>query len=969
MICKEEVCLWFKSLNGSKRIEVLCCFLNMLLPLEIRFIGNCIETLGRKDYHYLRESECNANDITYVSTLKDVKDRISRSKVVVTLALLYSSSRLCANALYRILIEVNLNELVPLLDENDVKEVMLMFTMAVNHPAFTHDQKSVLRKHLDDLEEMLTNTAKKVEYCENSLQIATSLPSVSKVHVNSFSSASLPAIPISTVATVSSHRTTGSQFQISTAQTRLRFSPNQAFISALELLEVCEKTYRIRVTWTTDEQIEIFKTHQDVCSFHNRLLQLFPPEAKALCPDKFIPELPNIPLENKKDIKDDLVTKMKEYFRQLIIHLPLHLLNSHYVVKFFQPSKETFQFNSCILPEHNKFHSFTIYNSNLNDSSIAPLKTKTSQNTTKDELISSNKIIPKDLRSKHDIPKNKSVSSSSSSLYESPPASETESHSESPKTPRVTGKSGNLNIKIHQKEQYKSEFQQCNGDLHSELLDENLENRDDDDDLTRLGLNHHSVEVLRKLFDFKCSIPSNGLTKHLPNKICNSNSNKVLLHQHSSVATDNYPQINSESSSSSEYSSPPPSPPNSCHIHYSSSDDNLYERGTFMTPKIYDCQLTNNNQKETQKNKNCQKRMENKNISGKTKKTTSILKGKEENTSNPVEEQKNVHIISTNMPSNHQLSRPNTLPLHCPYLPLNGDQDSFQQISIPLKNSDIQSHIPSNRSATTSMNHIVNSPENEIKSISSVNSNTSSVNSNQMSPNGVHMHEIAAATRSQQVPEGVTTQYTSFISPIVHTSQQLNCTSSSSSLSSSSSSSSSPPSCVNNVTVNSMCPSPSMSSLVPNTNVTNTITYGCMGYIPQIFPPPISFLHPHTASQHNGFISPTVPAPSQASNFMYPIQNILPDLTYTSYHMQTPAPTPHPSSSPPAGFITFPGNCTYVQGTLPPTNAHIKPLTCYNCGGVGHRGCDCKETQDDIIKSAGQFHLNFIPVSKAVEIH
>lgn len=965
MICKEEVCLWFKSLNGSKRIEVLCCFLNMLLPLEVRFFGNCIENIGRKDYHYLRESECNANDVAYVTTLNDITDKICRSKVVVALALLYSSSRLCANALYRILIKVKLNELVPLLDDNEVKEVILMFTMAINHPAFTHDQKSILRKHLNEFEELINITSKKGENHGNSYQIPSSLSSISQIHMNSYSSTSLSTIPVSTVTTVTSHGSSES-LQISTSQATLRFSPNQAFISALELLDICEKTYRIRVTWITDEQIEIFKTHHDVCSFHNRLLQLFPPEAKVMCPDKFIPELPSITFENKNDGKDDLTSKMKEYFRQLLIHLPLHLLNSHYVVKFFQPSNETFQ-NNCTFPENVKLHSFTIYNSNLNDSSIASLKAKSLHNTIQDELIPSNNNTTKDIRSKHDIPNNNSISSSlssssSSSSYESPPASETESHSGSPKPPRVTIKAGNCNVKIHQKDQCKLELQQYNNDLQQELLGEKLQSKEDEE-LTRLGLNQHSVDVLRKFFDFKSGIPSNGLTNSGSNKIC-SNNKMIVHHNSSSLVKNNYSQINSESSSSSEYSSPPPSPPNSCHIHYSSSDDSLYERGTFSATN-YDCQSANTVQKDIQKNKNCQKRIENKNIPIKMKKaTTTISIGKEKEISNSIEEPKNSHITSMNLPSKHQLSRPNTLPLHCHYLPLsgNGEQDSFQRVSCTFINNEIQSHILSNRSTTASLTHAINSPENEI-SISSVNavtSNTSTINSNQMSPKR-HLQEITTASRShQQVPEGVTAQFNSFVPPAVHGSHHLNCTSSSSSSSS----------CVNNVTVNSMCPSPSMSSLVPTTNVTNTITYGCMGYIPQIFPPPIPFLHPHTASQHNGFISPTVPAPSQASSFMYPIQSIFPDLAYTSYHMQTPTPAPHPSSSsPPAGFVTFPGNCTYIQGTLPSTNAHIKPLTCYNCGGVGHRGCDCKETQDDIIKSAGQFHLNFIPVSKAVEIH
>ncbi|XP_044131044.1 zinc finger CCHC domain-containing protein 14 isoform X1 [Bufo gargarizans] len=148
---RDGVYRWFSELSSSQRIEFLCGLLDLCLPLELRFLGSCLEDLARKDYHWLRDSEIKANNPADLGSLTNLADEVVRSKLLVSLALLASDQREAAGVLCRTLTHLDciINNLGLQLNEGRAgDEFLLLFTMATNHPAFSFHQKQLLRKEL-----------------------------------------------------------------------------------------------------------------------------------------------------------------------------------------------------------------------------------------------------------------------------------------------------------------------------------------------------------------------------------------------------------------------------------------------------------------------------------------------------------------------------------------------------------------------------------------------------------------------------------------------------------------------------------------------------------------------------------------------------------------------------------------------------------------------------------------------------
>ncbi|XP_068117193.1 zinc finger CCHC domain-containing protein 14 isoform X2 [Hyperolius riggenbachi] len=151
----DTVYRWFSELSSWQRIEFLCGLLDLCLPLELRFLGSCLEDLARKDYHSLRDSEIKANNPADLGTLTNLTDEVVRSKLLVSLALLSSDNRGAAGVLCRTLTHIDsiINNLgLQLNDGRTGDEFLLLFTMATNHPAFSFHQKQLLRKELVHLQ-------------------------------------------------------------------------------------------------------------------------------------------------------------------------------------------------------------------------------------------------------------------------------------------------------------------------------------------------------------------------------------------------------------------------------------------------------------------------------------------------------------------------------------------------------------------------------------------------------------------------------------------------------------------------------------------------------------------------------------------------------------------------------------------------------------------------------------------------
>lgn len=130
----------------------MCTLLNMCLPFEVRYLGTCVEEIGKRDYNDLRDSEHHANNTSDVAelTTSSVMDKRTRRKLALYMALLHSCNYACAVILYKNLSNLDHQEITNLIngttfnvDDQPLEELLLLYTMALNHPAFTYEQKSV----------------------------------------------------------------------------------------------------------------------------------------------------------------------------------------------------------------------------------------------------------------------------------------------------------------------------------------------------------------------------------------------------------------------------------------------------------------------------------------------------------------------------------------------------------------------------------------------------------------------------------------------------------------------------------------------------------------------------------------------------------------------------------------------------------------------------------------------------------
>ncbi|KAF0041522.1 hypothetical protein F2P81_007420 [Scophthalmus maximus] len=155
---REGVYRWFSSLTSAQRAEFLCGLLDLCVPVELRFLGACLEDLARKDYHSLRDAEIKANNPADLSGLANLTDEVVRSKLLVSLALLGSDNREAAGVLHRTLTHTDAvinNYGLALNDGRTEEQLLLLFTMASNHPAFSFHQKQVLRQQLGQIQDIL----------------------------------------------------------------------------------------------------------------------------------------------------------------------------------------------------------------------------------------------------------------------------------------------------------------------------------------------------------------------------------------------------------------------------------------------------------------------------------------------------------------------------------------------------------------------------------------------------------------------------------------------------------------------------------------------------------------------------------------------------------------------------------------------------------------------------------------------
>ncbi|CAG9826133.1 unnamed protein product [Diabrotica balteata] len=164
MVCKEEVLVWFKDLESHNRIDLVYELLNMCLPFEVRFFGSCIEELGRLTYLELRGPSITANDVEKLS--KDgsfthgILDESVRHRLIIYMSLLSSNNCSVANWFYQNLLRTDsIDEYLKEKGKDEMvhSEFLLLFTMALHHPAFTFEQKQFFNRVLMSLIDIREN--------------------------------------------------------------------------------------------------------------------------------------------------------------------------------------------------------------------------------------------------------------------------------------------------------------------------------------------------------------------------------------------------------------------------------------------------------------------------------------------------------------------------------------------------------------------------------------------------------------------------------------------------------------------------------------------------------------------------------------------------------------------------------------------------------------------------------------------
>ncbi|MBZ3887150.1 Zinc finger CCHC domain-containing protein 2 [Sciurus carolinensis] len=319
---QERVYEWFGLVLGSaQRLEFMCGLLDLCNPLELRFLGSCLEDLARKDYHYLRDSEAKANGLLDPGPLADFREPAVRSRLIVYLALLGSENREAAGRLHRLLPQVDsvLKSLRATRGEGSrggaedepggqdgsgeqdaekdgsgpegggaepgaggglgfraQEELLLLFTMASLHPAFSFHQRVTLREHLERLRTALRGGPEEAEV--ESCNFAGSRAQNDTAHGDYLQS-----------------NETGLIEQAPIPQDGLTMAPHRAQREAVHIEKIMLKgvqrkradkywEYTFKVNWSDLSVTTVTKTHQELQEF---LLKL-PKELSSETFDKTI---------------------------------------------------------------------------------------------------------------------------------------------------------------------------------------------------------------------------------------------------------------------------------------------------------------------------------------------------------------------------------------------------------------------------------------------------------------------------------------------------------------------------------------------------------------------------------------------------------------------------------------------------------------------------------------------------------
>ncbi|XP_074755675.1 zinc finger CCHC domain-containing protein 2 isoform X4 [Athene noctua] len=353
---KETVYEWFGLVLGSaQRLEFMVGLLDLCNPLELRFLGSCLEDLARKDYHCLRDSEAKANGLSDPGQLGDFRDPAVRSKLIVYLALLGSENREAAGRLHRLLPQVDSilqscparrpqagaaeeegaeeEDVVVVMDgagENGQaslpaaqglgfgaqEELLLLFTMASLHPAFSFHQRVTLREHLERLRRALCGDQEEEGFGRHQAQNDFSHSDCMSSNESSLlerTAAPHDGLPMA------SHRPQREAVHIE--KITLKGVPRKRADKHLE--------YTFKVTWSDLSVTCVTKTHQELQEF---LLKL-PKELSSEAFDKTILRALNQGFQKREERRH---ADLEPIIRQLFSNTSQAFLQNQRVYNFFQ---------------------------------------------------------------------------------------------------------------------------------------------------------------------------------------------------------------------------------------------------------------------------------------------------------------------------------------------------------------------------------------------------------------------------------------------------------------------------------------------------------------------------------------------------------------------------------------------------------------------------------------------------------
>ncbi|CAF2368276.1 unnamed protein product [Rotaria sp. Silwood2] len=279
MLNQEEIHRYFNHLTGAKRIEFLYGLLHLCQPLELRYLGTCLEEIARKDYEYLYHAEQKTNHLStptisssstssvssnneqanqQTDLLSDEKldltDQFTRAHAIVDIALLWAKNRACAIRLFRRLKASESVKLVDMLlerddlDERAMDEILIIFCLAVNHPAFSFDMRTQMSQIFKELEKR-QRKMKLLQTVHNNINDDDTLDQSTCLGYH--------------ISSSSMHNTSTLSVHASPLLTRLSVVNFDTDSTSIRVL--------IRADWSDNNSTLTWKTPNDIRSFHLQL--------------------------------------------------------------------------------------------------------------------------------------------------------------------------------------------------------------------------------------------------------------------------------------------------------------------------------------------------------------------------------------------------------------------------------------------------------------------------------------------------------------------------------------------------------------------------------------------------------------------------------------------------------------------------------------------------------------------------